>query len=410
MALKVIVIGGGASGLFAAIRAAKLGAEVTVLEKMDRPGRKLAITGKGRCNLTTGHKLEKAISEFGPNGKFLYSAFSRFFSGELIQFFEELGIPVVLEQGKRYFPMSGKASDVVDCLLEKLKEEGGVVKAGCRVLDLQHESDGGFLVMTDETLYRADRVVLATGGASYPGTGSSGDGYRLAGKLGHTIVKPSPALVPVELGGDIHKELSAMSLKNVEVDLYCGEKKIDGKFGDMMFTDFGMTGPAVLPLGKIVASGKHREGLILRLNLKPALSEEILNARLIREFEEAGKREVERIMRKLVPRRLVPVIIGLSGIDRKKRGCEITKKERLGIAAVLQRIDFEVSGTRPMSEAIVTAGGVVLGEVKPGTMESKLVGGLYICGELLDLDAGTGGFNLQAAFSTGYVAGESAAG
>lgn len=404
----VLIIGGGASGLFAAISAARRGASVCMLEKMDRPGRKLAITGKGRCNLTTACDIESAIKEFGRNGKFLRSAFSRFYSGELLDLLSSLGIEVAVERGQRVFPICHRAPDVVRSLVSELGRLGVKMITGTRVVRIR--AAGGHVTgaETGSGIIPAGSVVLATGGASYPGTGSTGDGYELSAALGHTIVKPIPALVPIVLAGEIHGALAPLDLRNVRTSLFLGGKKICEEFGELSFTTYGITGPTALPLGKHVAANAGAGRLSLIVNLKPALSNEILDARIRRELTSGGSARAAGILTTLLPMKAVPVFEKMWGLPAGRKCSEVTKSERDALRRILTALEFTVKGTRPMAEAIVTAGGVKLGEVDPKTMESKLVKGLFICGELLDLDAGTGGFNLQAAFSTGWIAGESA--
>ncbi|MFH1537600.1 MAG: NAD(P)/FAD-dependent oxidoreductase [bacterium] len=408
---NIYIIGGGAAGLVAALSAAsgavEAGGSVTVLEKTDRPGRKLAITGKGRCNITTGHDIETAIAEFGPNGRFLRSAFSRFFRDELLELLESLGIPVVKERGERYFPLSGRAGDVVDALIKRLGESGVEIVTNCRVKKIKVEDGKVSGVTTTKGDFSARKVILATGGASYPATGSTGDGYKIAAALGHTIIKPLPALVPIELEGDVHTALDGLSLKNVRLTLLIGNEVLGEEFGDALFTPFGITGPAALSLGKQVAMNAG-DKLILTINFKPALTAEQVDRRLTREFEANIRKSLKNILPNLLPKRAAEVFVKISEIPGDKKGGQITKSERERLAGLLTGLRFGVKGARPISEAIVTAGGVDLAEVNPRTMESKIVKGLYICGEVLDLDAGTGGFNLQSAFSTGFVAGGSA--
>jgi predicted flavoprotein YhiN len=427
---KIVVIGGGASGLMAAARAAELGSDVVVLEKMDRPARKVLITGNGRCNVTTGHDAKTAISSFGANGRFLHGAFSKFYSEDMIALLDSLGVRVKIENGKRYFPVSNKAADIAAALIKKVTDSGGRIVTGRKVIEisvgdgrvcgvetldrtknekayLQTYADG----RDDDVLglYIADAVILATGGMSYPSTGSSGDGYRLARVLGHSIIEPRAALVPIELQGSLHKELSPLALENASVRLEENGKVLAEETGEMMFSHFGVTGPTVINLGKCVSGRKSAAKLKLVVNFMPALDAEQLRARLAREMNAAGIKSVNVILSKILPKRVAPVFLRLAGISEDRKCCEVTKTERDGLARLLNGMEFQVKGTRPIEEAMVTAGGVRLKEVDPRTMESKIVKGLYICGELLDVDGPSGGFNLQAAFSTGRLAGESAA-
>lgn len=406
MKKNIVIIGGGASGMFAAMRAAELGGDVVVLEKMDRPGRKLAITGKGRCNLTTGNDVETAIAAFGPNGRFLRGAFSRFYNNELIAMFESLGIETQMERGKRVFPLSMRANEIVEVLRKRLMALGVLIETNAKVLHIVASRGRSTGVETAEGTVDAGSVVLATGGASYPGTGSTGDGYKLAAALGHSIVEPLPALVPIELRGDVHSELDALSLENVNVSLSVAGKTVREEFGDILFTGFGVTGPAALSLGKYAAQNAGAADMLLIVNFKPALTREQLEARLMRDFAANGRKSIKEILSGLLPRRAVPVFIRLSGIPPERTGSNVSKRERAALAALLQGLTFEIKGVRPIAEAIVTSGGIALDEVSPKTLESKIVKGLFICGEVLDIDAETGGYNLQAAFSTGYIAGE----
>lgn len=405
----VLIIGGGASGLLAGLRAAECGARVTILEKMDRPGRKLAITGKGRGNLTTGNSVETAVSAFGPGGRFLRGAFSRFYSHDLIALLESLGVPTVMERGRRVFPLSHRAKDVVDILAQKLNDSGAVIEAGRRVSRVIVENDRAVGAETQHGAAHADAVILATGGASYPGTGSTGDGYKIALALGHSVVEPRPALVPLTLGG-AHAELAALSLEHIGAALVLDGAALHEETGDILFTDFGVTGPAALPLGTIAARHSSFENMSLIVNFKPALSREQVLNRLQRDFAAHGRKTVKEIFAGLLPRRAIPVVLQAAGVPGDRRGSQVSKAERAALADRLQALAFPVTGTRPIAEAIITSGGVALGEVNPGTMESRIVPGLFFCGEILDIDAGTGGYNLQAAFSTGWVAGQCAAG
>ena len=407
---EILVAGGGAAGLLAALRAAECGCAVRVLERMDHPGRKLAITGKGRGNLTTAHDVKTAVAAFGAGGNFLRGAFSRFYNTDLIALMESLGVPLAEERGRRVFPVSHRAKDVVDILIAKLNSLGVRIETGARVKHIVAEENRVTGAVTSLGLIPADRIILATGGASYSGTGSTGDGYQLAGTLGHSVISPSPALVPIELGSGIPRELNALSLRLVNVALELDGRIIQQEFNDMLFTPYGVTGPAALTLGKAVAQRAGQKGLTLIVNFKPALSREQVSARLQRDFAAEGRKSLKEIMAGVLPRRAVPVILRCAGVSPDVTGNQVTREQREALVEQLTAFRLPVRGVRPLDEAIVTAGGVALNEVNPRTMESRLVSGLYLCGELLDLDACTGGFNLQAAFSTGWVAGESACG
>jgi len=420
---QVIVVGGGAAGLMAAGQAAELGADTLLLEKMDRPGRKLYITGQGRCNLTNVAPLSEFITHFGPNGRFLHQAFSRFFTSELVAFFERLGVRTVTERGRRVFPASGRAHDVVDALIWWVSKRGatlrtrspveGLLVEGGRVVGVQvarassQKTSTGLL----RANVRADAVIVATGGASYPATGSTGDGYRLAESVGHTIVPIRPALVPLETAGDVAPRLQGLSLRNVTVRVWVNGKKRAEIFGAMLFTHFGLSGPIILSLSRqVVDALRLGQDVTLSIDLKPVLDEHTLDARLLRDLDAHGKRQFHTLLRGLLPRKLIPVCMDLTSISPDKVGHQITAQERKRLRTWLKDFRLEVTGYRSFTEAIVTAGGVDTREVDPRTMASRLVEGLYFAGELLDVDADTGGYNLQAAFSTGWIAGRSAAG
>jgi predicted Rossmann fold flavoprotein len=378
---------------------------------MERPGRKLRIAGKGRCNLTNVAPLEDFLAHFGPNGRFLRQAFARFFTADLVAFFEGLGVRTVTERGGRVFPASEEAQDVVDALVRWVQRRGVTLRTHSPVGRLLVEGGRVTGVQTaDDRTYRADAVIVATGGASYPGTGSTGDGYRLAESVGHTIVTVRPALVPLETAGDIAPRLQGLSLRNVTARLLVDGQEQAAGFGEMLFTHFGLSGPIILTLSR-QAVDALREGrrVAIAIDLKPALDEQTLDARLLRDLDAHGKRHFRTLLKGLLPSKLLPVCLALTGIPPDKAAHQITAQERARLHAWLKDFRLEVSGYRPLAEAIVTAGGVALREVEPRTMESRLIEGLYFAGEVLDLDADTGGYNLQAAFSTGWVAGQSAA-
>ncbi len=423
---RVIVIGGGPAGLIAAGQAAKLGGETMLLEKMDRPGRKLRITGKGRCNVTNIAPLSQFIEHFRPNGRFLRQAFSQFLTSELLAFLEELGVPTVTERGGRVFPASGRAQDVVDALVQWIGECGVKLRNRSVVEWLNVEGEKVTGVKTYKAvsrmrkastirpscgqIYHADAVIIATGGASYPETGSTGDGYQLAELAGHSIVQIRPALVPLETRGDIAQRLQGLSLRNVKVQVRVDGKKGGQGFGEMVFTHFGVSGPVILFLSRqVVDALRLGQKVELSIDLKPALDHGKLDARLLRELDAHGKKHFRTLLKELLPRKLIPVCMDLVDILPGKVGHQITTRERKRLRMWLKDFRLQVNAYRPFKEAVVTAGGVNTREVEPRTMASRIVEHLYFAGEVLDVDADTGGYNLQAAFSTGWIAGKSAA-
>ncbi len=408
---QVIVIGGGPAGRMAAGQASRQGARTLLLEKRGHPGRKLRITGKGRCNLTNIAPISDFIDHFGPNGRFLRQAFARFFSEELLHFFEELRIPTVTERGGRVFPASEQAQEVVEALERWTQREGVTLRTQSRVAQLLLEKGRviGVQLAGGRTQF-ADSVIVATGGASYPGTGSTGDGYRLAEGVGHSIVPIRPALVPLKTAGDLAPRLQGLSLRNVTLRVWADGKKCREDFGEMLFTHFGVSGPIVLSQSKTVVDAlRQGQSVSLSIDLKPALDEAKLEARLLRDLDQYGKRQYQTLLKGLLPSKLIPVCIDLTGIPCHKVGHQISSQERKRLRNWLKDFRLEVTGHRPLREAIVTAGGVETREVNPRDMAAKLVQGLYFAGEVLDIDADTGGYNLQAAFSTGWLAGRSAA-
>ncbi len=405
----VVVIGGGAAGLMAAGQAALSGARVILLEKMKRPGRKICITGKGRCNLTNKADIEDFINHFEKNGRFLRQAFGHFFAPDLVTFFEENGLDVTLERGGRYFPTSGKAPDIVKVFLSWLAALKVEIRNNSQVKGLVIHDKNIIGVVTNNGKVICDSVILTTGGASYPATGSTGDGFRFAEQAGHTIIPIRPALVPLEITDGIHPELAGLELRNVEARLFIDGKRKRQLFGEIHFLKYGVSGPIILTL-----SGDAVDGLIngktvtLVVDLKPALNLQKLDARLIRDFEKRYRETFAEILRGLLPAQLVPFCLQETNIPANRPGGEISKKERKRLLQWLKNIRLEVNGYRSFSEAIVTAGGVSLKEINPRSMESKIVPGLFFAGEVLDLNGNTGGYNLQAAFSTGWLAGRSA--
>ena len=404
---RVVVIGGGAAGLMAAVIAGREGAKVTLLEKMNYVGKKMGITGKGRCNITNACDMSEFIKNTPGNGKFLYGAYERFTNEDLLQLLHDAGLETKVERGGRVFPASDSALDVRNTFMKLMKQYGVDVHLEEPVKKILVDDGTVTGVVTDKETYHADAVVIATGGKSYPATGSTGDGYILASQVGHTITDIRPSLVPIVTEESWVKDLMGLSLRNVELSVIAKNKVQTTMFGEMMFTHFGITGPIVLSLSHTVGKlmRKKNIGTIgLDINLKPALSPETLDKRLQKDFDLYSKKQLINGMKDLLPSRLIPLIIELAGIDPQKPINQISKEERQQIGYMLQHMPLTVKGLRPVEEAIVTAGGISLKEFNPKTMESKLVKGLYGAGEVLDIDAFTGGYNLQAAFSTGYVA------
>ncbi len=407
---RVVVIGGGAAGLMAAGQAAKQGAEVILLEKMKRPGRKICISGKGRCNLTNSAAVPDFIEHFGRNGRFLRQAFSRFFATDLVAFFQEKGLDVSLERGGRYFPTSGKAPDILKVFQAWLTDLGVTIKTNSSVDRIIFNDDRIEGVKLGKKTVQADAVIIATGGTSYPSTGSTGDGYTLAMAAGHTIIPVRPALVPLKIKGGVESSLAGLEIRNCEVRLLVDGKQKRKLFGELHFLKTSISGPVILTIsGDAVDALRENRKVEIILDLKPALDEQKLDRRLIRDFEKRHKEVFSEVLRGLLPASLVPLCLQQTAIPAERKAGQISKKERKKLLQWLKQQRMEVSGYRSFREAIVTAGGVSLREVNPKTMESKRVTGLYIVGEVLDLNGNTGGYNLQAAFSTGWLAGRNAA-
>lgn len=406
----VLVVGGGASGMMAAISAAESGAKVLLLERNPRMGRKIMITGKGRCNVTNDTDLSGLISATIGNGRFLYSAFTAFSPQDMASFLQKEGLPVKVERGNRVFPVSDRAVDVVDCLVNKVRALGILVLHGrAKKLLLSEDSVAG-IVTEDGKFLQADRVILCTGGASYPGTGSTGDGYHLARQAGHTVTPLRPSLVPLESPDPSCKEMQGLSLRNVRLQLLDKKKKkvLFSDFGEMLFTHFGVSGPLVLSASshiKQMEAGRYG----LELDLKPALDEAQLDSRLVRDFTKYQNRDFHHLFDDLLPRKMIPVFVKRLEMEPACKGNQVTREMRTKIVRELKRFQLPVSNFRPLEEAIVTAGGVSVKEIDPKTMASKRIKNLYFAGELLDVDAYTGGFNLQIAWSTGFLAGKYAA-
>lgn len=417
---RIVVIGGGAAGVMAAGAAAYAGAQVVLLEKNATLGKKLLITGKGRCNLTNASDIEEIVVRFGPEGRFLYSALNAFPPLLTQTFFQERGLDLVVERGQRVFPASGEAGDVVTILETYVRKAGVVVKPNSPVeaillADAARESKASPKVMgvrlKNGQNIEADVVILATGGASYPGTGSTGDGYGMAAEVGHTIQPILPALVPLKVQEPWVKEAAGLSLRNVRAKLFDGDRLLGSEFGEMLITHFGVSGPIILTLSRFVSPHTHQgKSLRLEIDLKPALDNERLDSRVQRDFDKYKRKAIKNALGDLLPKSLIPVIIGESGISPERAVHQITREERMRLVGTFKALSLTITDTLPLSAAIVTSGGITLSEVDPKTMESRLVRGLCFAGEVLDLAADTGGFNLQAAFATGYVAGNHGAG
>ena len=403
---KILIVGGGAAGMLASIFAARNGHEVHVYEKNEKLGKKLYITGKGRCNLTNACDMDALFASVRSNARFLYSAFYGFTNQDAMAFFEEEGLKIKTERGERVFPLSDKSADVLDTLRRSMRRAGAEVHLNTEVKDLiVRDGAAKGLILADQTRVEGDAVIVSTGGLSYPVTGSTGDGYRFAKEAGHKVTDCIPSLTPFNIREDFVKELQGLSLKNVELRIYNGKKEVFREFGEMMFTHFGITGPLVLTASSFVGALAARQELRAVLDLKPALSEEQLDQRVLREFDANPNKSFKNVIGSLFPAKLTPVMIGLSGIDPDKKVHDISREERQGFVKLTKSLPMTVTGLRDYKEAIITKGGVTVKEINPSTMESKLVKGLYFIGEVLDLDAVTGGFNLQIAWSTAYAAG-----
>lgn len=403
---KIIIIGGGAAGLLAGITAVQNGAEVIILEKMREPGRKMLITGKGRCNITNACELPEIIKNLPGNGRFLNSALHRFTNNDIVNILESNGLQTKVERGGRVFPVSDKARDVVDTLVKIFLQAGGKLLTDTKVLEILYHNGRVTGVKTASGVFKADAVILAAGGASYPSTGSDGGGAKLAAKAGHKIIPLKPSLVPLESDHPYLEALQGLSLRNVAAALVADGKKIGSEFGEMLFTHFGVSGPIILSLSNLAAQAlsEGRE-VELHIDLKPALSEEKLDARIQRDFKEYSRKQLVNGLRDLLPQRLIAVVCDMAYLDEEKFINQISREERLRLLTTLKCFAVPITATRPLSEAIVTAGGVDVKEINPKTMESKILFGLYFAGEVMDVDGFTGGFNLQAAFSSGYAAG-----
>lgn len=409
---KVIIIGAGAAGMMAGIAAAQSGHNVTILEKNEKAGKKIYITGKGRCNITNACEVEELFDNVVSNKKFLYSAFYGFNNSDVVKLLSDAGLKTKVERGNRVFPESDRAGDVISTLVRILKKLNVKLEYGTEVLRLVTDSRDGVeyvsgVVDDRGRQYEADAVIVATGGLSYPTTGSTGDGYSFAKETGHTVTPLSPALVPFNVAEEDIKALQGLALKNSGVAIYDGKKKLYEDFGELLFTHFGVSGPTVLSASSYVAKKIKERPLKLVIDLKPGLSAEQLDTRILRDFEEFTNKNFNNALDKLLPKSLIPVIISRCGIDEYKKVHEISREERMRLVNTIKNFEFTLTGLRGYNEAIVTQGGVSVKDIDPSTMESKKVKGMYFAGEVLDLDAVTGGFNLQIAWSTGHLAGAS---
>lgn len=412
--MKVVVIGGGPAGMMSAISAAKSGDKVVLLEKNNILGKKILITGKGRCNITSSLDIDDFINNIPGNGRFLYSAFENFDNKDIIELLKKEGVSVKEERGNRYFPTSDRAEDVRMALERETKKAGVDVKLNSKVCGIEIEDSRVKSVVLENGKIDADKIILATGGKSYPLTGSNGDGYKIAEELGHTIKDVRGSLVPLIAEKSVCSKMQGLSLRNVGIVLYDVEKdkKIYSDFGEMLFTHFGVSGPTILSgsahllrykdVDKKISNGK----IVLKIDLKPALSFEQLDARILRDFTEVKNKQFKNSLDKLLPKKMIDVVIDKSKIDPEKHVNEITREERMNLIKLLKCFEIRIDGFRPVDEAIVTAGGISVKEINPKTMESKIVSGLYFAGEIIDVDAYTGGFNLQIAYSTGFTAGK----
>lgn len=404
---KVLVIGGGAAGMFAAIFAAYNGNEVHLFEKNEKLGKKLFITGKGRCNITNASDMDTLFGSVVTNSKFLYSSFYGYTNQDVIDFFERIGVATKVERGNRVFPVSDHSSDVIAGLSRELKNLGVEIHLRSEVTKVVGKETFEYIVLKNGKKVEGDACIVATGGFSYQTTGSTGDGYGFARELGHQVTEILPSLVPLVIKEDYVRELQGLSLRNVEATIYDDKKILYHDFGEMLFTHFGVSGPLMLSASSYIAKNVKEKGLKLVIDLKPALTMEQLDQRVLRDFEENINKQFKNAVQKLFPSKLIPVILAVSEIDPEKKVNLITKEERQQFVNLIKNFTFTITGLRDFNEAIITKGGVHVKEINPATMESKLVQNLYFVGEVLDLDALTGGFNLQIAWSTGYSAGSS---
>lgn len=404
---KVLIIGGGASGLMAAAVSAKRGCNVTVIEKNARPARKVMITGKGRCNVTNAcFDINELISNVPKNPRFLYSAFSSFMPYDTMALFEELGVPLKIERGNRVFPVSDKAVDIVDALVKYARQSGAeIINASVKALEIEGNHINAVILDNCERI-ECDALAICTGGKSYPQTGSTGDGYVFAKAAGHTVTELKPSLVPLVCSNNFIPSLQGLSLQNISIKLINGDKTIYSDFGEMLFTHFGVSGPVILSASAHMDKPRDKAYKLV-IDLKPALDEKTLDKRIQRDFEENKNKDFINSLSKLLPNKIIPTIVKLSGIQPSAKCNQITREERMGLVNLLKNFTVDITDFRPIEEAVITSGGVNVKEIDPKTMKSKLVDNLYFAGEVIDVDAYTGGFNLQIAFSTGYVCGNS---
>lgn len=409
----LIIIGAGPAGLMASIESHLPSKKILVLEKMHKPAIKLRLSGKGRCNITNEAPLNEFLGHFGKNQKFLKYAFSEFFNTDLLEYFSKEGVQFKLERGGRWFPETDKAMEIVNALLTKVRKLNIPLTENIRATKIEQTDDGKFVITMiqqkegSKTIqYRTNKILVACGGKSYPKTGSTGDGYKLATQLGHKIVEPKPSLVPILTKGNMAKRLEGLSLRNVNVTIWSDNKKVDEQFGEMVFTDNGLSGPVILSLSRtVVALLDVNTEVKISIDLKPALDHQKIDLRILREIDNHGKQGFKSLLKQLLPKKLIPIFLDQLKIVEDKQLSQLTSDERKKLRLLLKEFDFAVTGYASYDQAIVTSGGVRIKEINPKTMESRLIKNLYFAGEVIDVDADTGGFNLQAAFSTGWVAG-----
>lgn len=407
---NIAVIGCGAAGMMAALAAARTGSKVTIFEQNEKAGKKLFITGKGRCNLTNASDMETVFENIVTNRKFLYSAFYSLDNQAVMDAFEAMRVPLKIERGNRVFPVSDKSSDVIHGLTQALQKENVQIRYRCEVKKILTQNQKVMAIrLSSQEEYLCDAVILATGGISYASTGSDGKGHKMAEMLGHKVTELRPALVPLTIQEQGAAQMQGLSLKNVSITIYNGKKKLYNGFGEMLFTHYGVSGPLILSASSLIQKELQNGELTLKIDLKPAISEVQLDERILRDFEKYKNKAFKNSLDQLLPKKMIPVILKDSGIDPDKKVNAITREERYQLVRMLKSLSFTITGTRDFSEAIVTQGGISVKEIHPATMESKLIKGLYFAGELIDVDALTGGYNLQIAWSTGWLAGISAA-